>query len=71
VVKRLMHLDAVWGCEWGQSTDGCIRWGMWRSSKWKGQFGGKCGASRSNQWAFYAVRGGDAALPKLLLEFLF
>jgi len=32
----------------------------------RGSFEGKCGASHCNQWALSAIRGGDAALPKLL-----
>jgi len=49
----------------------------WRSSKGRGSFGGKCGASHCNQWEllsylFSAMRGGDRrALPKLLWDFLF
>jgi len=23
-----LDLDVVWGGEWGQSKDGCIRWGV-------------------------------------------
>jgi len=46
----------------------------WRSSKEKGSFGGKCGACRCNQWVLYGVflcvKGGDAALPKLLCYLL-
>ena len=30
--------DAVWDGEWGESRDGCIRWGWW-STKGKGSFG--------------------------------
>jgi len=33
---------------------GCIRWG-WRSSKRKGSFGGKCGASHCNQWGLCGI----------------
>jgi len=48
-----------------------------RSPKGKRQFWGvNLGASNCNQWGlcdiiFSAVRGGDAALPKLLCDFLF
>ena len=68
-----MDLNAVWSGEW--SIDGCIRRGGNRRRA-RGSFGGKCGASHRNQWKLTSVvilsrEGGDAALPKVLLNFLF
>ena len=56
------------GCRGIGVLDGC-RMG-------RGSFGGKCGASRCNQWGLcgmviLCLRDGDAALPKLLSDFLF
>jgi len=73
VAKRLIGSGCCFGCEWGRlSRDRCIRW----VSNGKGQFWGKCGASRCNQWGLcgmviLCLRDGDAALPKLLSDFLF
>jgi len=66
-----LDLDAVWGGEWGRSRDRCIRRG-WRSSRMKGTFGCKCRACHCNQWRSYIFcrEGGNAALPKLLWDFL-
>jgi len=40
--------DAVWDGEWGQSNDGCIKWGGDRRSG-RGSFGGEFGAFHCNQ----------------------
>ena len=68
-------MDAVWGGKWIRSRDGCIRWG-WRSSKGKGAVlevnMGHPIVTNGDLWQllFSAMRGGDAALPKLLWDFL-
>jgi len=53
---------------------GVLYWG--RDRRREGQFWDKCGASHFNEWGrcgivIPCVRGGDAALPKLLRDFLF
>ena len=45
-----------WSGEWGQSMDGCIRWGGDRLMG-RGSFVGKCGASASycSQWGLGGI----------------
>jgi len=49
-----LDLDAVWGDEWGQSRDGCIKWGV-EVIEGKGSFGSKYGASYCNHWGLGIV----------------
>jgi len=60
VAKRPSGSGCRLGGEWGQSRDGCIRWGSDRR-RGRGSFGDESGASNCNQWGLC-----DAALPKLL-----
>jgi len=53
-----LDLDAVWGGEWGQLSDGCIRWDG-DGRRGRSSFGGEFGAFHCNQW------GRRRALPKL------
>ena len=57
------------GCRFGWSTDGCIKWGGDRRRK-GAVFGVNVGHPIVTN-GILCVRGGDAALPKLLWDFLF
>ena len=70
-----MDLDAVWGGEWGRSTNGLLDGVAIVEIK-----GTVLGVNVGHPivtnrdfvaQVFFAVRGGDAGLPKLLWDFLF
>jgi len=65
---------AVCGGEWGRSRDRCIKWGADRQ-RGRGSFRVNVGHpivinGYFVAYLFSAVRGGDAALSKLLWDFL-
>ena len=64
-----MDLDAVWGGEWGRSRDGCIRWDGDRQRE-AAVLGVNAGHPIVTN-GIRCVKGGDAALTKLLWDCLF